>query len=138
MPGASGKFYTTFTTAMNGLMGSAICIFTADDIQAAFNGKFKEQATSSSAWLPVHTNRVPEPRPGVCVNDTETLPGTKIQSNSKSVSKSVRLGICIKSSFNRHPTRLVSEEVKIRPERALIKVLINLYRIMVVLGIVVG
>lgn len=76
VPGASGKFYTTFTTAMNGLMGSAICIFTVDDIQAAFNGKFKEQATSSSAWLPVHTNRVPEPRPGVCVNDTETLPGT--------------------------------------------------------------
>jgi Sema domain len=76
VPGASGKFYTTFTTAMNGLMGSAICIFTVDDIQAAFNGKFKEQATSSSAWLPVHSNRVPEPRPGVCVNDTETLPGT--------------------------------------------------------------
>lgn len=56
-------------------MGSAICSFTIDDIQAAFKGKFKEQATSSSAWLPVLSNRVPEPRPGECVNDTETLPG---------------------------------------------------------------
>ena len=56
-------------------MGSAICSFTIDDIQEAFKGKFKEQATSSSAWLPVLTNRVPEPRPGDCVNDTETLPG---------------------------------------------------------------
>lgn len=42
----------------------------------AFSGKFKEQASSSSAWLPVLSNRVPEPRPGTCVNDTETLPDT--------------------------------------------------------------
>lgn len=60
---------------MNGLMGSAICSFAIEDIQEAFRGKFKEQATSSSAWLPVLSNRVPEPRPGDCVNDTETLPG---------------------------------------------------------------
>ncbi|XKL69066.1 hypothetical protein PGB90_006835 [Kerria lacca] len=57
-------------------MGSAICTFTLEDIEKAFNGKFKEQATSSSAWLPVLTNKVPEPRPGQCVNDTETLPDT--------------------------------------------------------------
>ena len=75
VPGDDTRFYATFTTSQNGLMGSAICSFTIDDIQAAFRGKFKEQATSSSAWLPVLTNRVPEPRPGECVNDTETLPG---------------------------------------------------------------
>jgi len=75
VPGVDDKFYTTFTTSMNGLMGSAICTFTLDDINAVFKGKFKEQATSSSAWLPVLTNKVPEPRPGECVNDTETLPG---------------------------------------------------------------
>jgi len=59
---------------MNGLLGSAICTYTLDAIQEVFNGKFKEQATSSSAWLPVLTSKVPEPRPGVCVNDTQALP----------------------------------------------------------------
>jgi hypothetical protein len=67
---------------MNGLMGSAICSFTIEDIQEAFKGKFKEQATSSSAWLPVLSNRVPEPRPGDCVNDTETLPGKEMELNA--------------------------------------------------------
>lgn len=37
-------------------------------------GKFKEQATSNSAWLPVLNSKVPEPRPGTCVNDTSSLP----------------------------------------------------------------
>jgi hypothetical protein len=76
VPGDDTKFYGTFTTSTNGLMGSAICSFTLTDIQSAFSGKFKEQASSSSAWLPVLSNRVPEPRPGTCVNDTETLPDT--------------------------------------------------------------
>ncbi|GIY92151.1 hypothetical protein CEXT_675802 [Caerostris extrusa] len=58
----------------NGLLGSAICSYSLDSIQEVFNGKFKEQATSSSAWLPVLTSKVPEPRPGLCVNDTQTLP----------------------------------------------------------------
>lgn len=55
-------------------MGSAICSFHINAIQEAFRGKFKEQATSSSAWLPVLSNKVPDPRPGQCVNDTESLP----------------------------------------------------------------
>lgn len=76
MPGDDTHFYGTFTTSTNGLMGSAICSFHIDAIQEAFRGKFKEQATSSSAWLPVLSNKVPEPRPGQCVNDTETLPDT--------------------------------------------------------------
>lgn len=75
VPGDDNRFYGTFTTSTNGLMGSAICSFTIEDIEEAFRGKFKEQAHSSSAWLPVLSNRVPEPRPGECVNDTETLPG---------------------------------------------------------------
>lgn len=37
-------------------------------------GKFKEQHSSNSAWLPVLNTRVPEPRPGTCVNDTSNLP----------------------------------------------------------------
>lgn len=39
-------------------------------------GKFKEQATSNSAWLPVLKSKVPEPRPGTCVDDTSNLPDT--------------------------------------------------------------
>ena len=57
-------------------MGSAICTFDINDVQETFNGKFKEQATSSSAWLPVLSSKVPEPRPGQCVNNTQTLPDT--------------------------------------------------------------
>lgn len=75
IPDDDSRFYAVFTTSMNGLMGSAICTFSLDDIQDAFLGRFKEQATSSSAWLPVLTSKVPEPRPGQCVNDTQTLPG---------------------------------------------------------------
>ncbi|XP_041972853.1 semaphorin-2A-like isoform X2 [Aricia agestis] len=75
MPGEPSKFYAAFTTgASDGLIGSAICTYTMDDIQEAFAGRFKEQATSSSAWLPVLRARVPEPRPGTCVNNTEALP----------------------------------------------------------------
>lgn len=76
VPGEEATFHAAFTTSTNGLAGSAICSFRLADIQAAFAGKFKEQASSSSAWLPVLNNRVPEPRPGTCVNDTETLPDT--------------------------------------------------------------
>ncbi|XP_045492185.1 semaphorin-2A-like isoform X1 [Colias croceus] len=75
MPGDPTKFYATFTTgASDGLVGSAICTYTMENIQEAFAGRFKEQATSSSAWLPVLRARVPEPRPGTCVNNTEALP----------------------------------------------------------------
>ncbi|KAF2350737.1 Sema domain [Trinorchestia longiramus] len=74
IPDDDSKFYAVFTTSMNGLMGSAICTFTFDAIQKAFAGRFKEQATSSSAWLPVLTSKVPEPRPGQCVNESQTLP----------------------------------------------------------------
>ncbi|KAI2808494.1 semaphorin [Blomia tropicalis] len=70
----SDKFYAVFTTSNNGLMGSAICTFSLSKIEDVFLGKFKEQATSSSAWLPVLSSKVPEPRPGTCVNDTQMLP----------------------------------------------------------------
>jgi len=67
-------FYAVFTTNLNGLMGSAVCTFHIDDISNAFDGKFKEQESSTSAWLPVASSKVPEPRPGTCVEDTRELP----------------------------------------------------------------
>lgn len=75
MPGDDTLFYGVFATSTTGLMGSAICAFRLEDIDHAFAGRFKEQASSTSAWLPVLSTKVPEPRPGQCVNDTETLPG---------------------------------------------------------------
>ncbi|XP_029406492.2 semaphorin-2A isoform X2 [Bactrocera dorsalis] len=76
LPTDKTRFYATFTTSTNGLIGSAVCSFHINEVQAAFNGKFKEQSSSNSAWLPVLNSRVPEPRPGTCVNDTSNLPDT--------------------------------------------------------------
>lgn len=48
MPGDPNKFYAAFTTgASDGLVGSAICTYTMDDIQEAFSGRFKEQVSFS-------------------------------------------------------------------------------------------
>ena len=64
-----------FTTNQNGLKGTAICSFHLQDINKVFDeGRFKEQATSTSMWLPVPSIEVPEPRPGSCVQDTRDLP----------------------------------------------------------------
>ncbi|RWS01945.1 semaphorin-2A-like protein, partial [Dinothrombium tinctorium] len=67
------RFYAVFSTSMNGFIGSAICTFSLQSIQEAFNGKFKTQDTWKSLWLPVFSSQVPEPRPGVCVNDSQSL-----------------------------------------------------------------
>lgn len=37
-------------------------------------GKFKEQVSSSSQWLPVLSSKVPTPRPGTCHHNTQQLP----------------------------------------------------------------
>ncbi|XP_040568273.1 semaphorin-2A [Lepeophtheirus salmonis] len=67
-------FHAVFTTSNNGLRGSAICSFRLEDVEKVFQGKFKEQATSTSVWLPVGKSSVPQPRPGTCVKDTRNLP----------------------------------------------------------------
>lgn len=69
------RFHAVFTTSNNGLTGSAICSFSLDAIQEAFNGKFKEQQSSTAAWLPVPSYKLNanEPRPGTCVDDTQAL-----------------------------------------------------------------
>jgi len=69
-------FHAIFSTNANGLHGSAICSFDLGDIEEVFEGKFKEQATSTSMWLPVQSANVPKPRPGTCVQDTRQLPDT--------------------------------------------------------------
>merc|ERR1712241_705625 len=74
IPNDDTTFFAVFTTNLNGLMGSAVCTFHLDDVTKAFEGKFKEQESSTSAWLPVASSKVPEPRPGSCVEDTRELP----------------------------------------------------------------
>uniref|UniRef100_A0AAY4B6V8 Sema domain-containing protein n=1 Tax=Denticeps clupeoides TaxID=299321 RepID=A0AAY4B6V8_9TELE len=58
-----------FTTQANSITGSAVCAFYMDDIERAFNGKFKEQRNSESAWTPVPEEQTPKPRPGSCAGD---------------------------------------------------------------------
>lgn len=66
--------YGTFTTPPNSISGSAVCAFSLQDIADTFEGSFKEQEALNSNWLPVPTNKVPDPRPGACHNDSRTLP----------------------------------------------------------------
>ncbi|XP_054160693.1 semaphorin-1A-like [Oppia nitens] len=66
--------YGVFTTPSNSISGSAVCAFKMDDIHKAFDGSFKGQEAIDSNWLPVPSSKVPEPRPGLCVNDSRQLP----------------------------------------------------------------
>ncbi|XP_060256258.1 semaphorin-5A isoform X2 [Ovis aries] len=67
--------YGIFTTNVNSIAASAVCVFNLSAISQAFNGPFKYQENSRSAWLPY-----PNPNPnfqcgtvdqGVYVNLTE-------------------------------------------------------------------
>ncbi|XP_055857782.1 semaphorin-1A [Episyrphus balteatus] len=69
----SDLIYAVFTTSINAIPGSAICAFSLDDILAAFEGRFKSQKDSNSNWLPIQLEDVPDPRPGLCVDDSRTL-----------------------------------------------------------------
>lgn len=45
--------YGVFQTPHNSIPGSAVCAFDFDDIEAAFEGRFKAQKDSTSNWLPI-------------------------------------------------------------------------------------
>lgn len=70
--------YAVFTTPPNSIPGSAVCAFSMRSILDTFEGSFKEQKTLNSNWLPVRQVTVPEPRPGSCVEDSQTLPELNI------------------------------------------------------------
>ncbi|XP_063295924.1 semaphorin-6C isoform X2 [Pelobates fuscus] len=55
-----------FGTQTNSITGSGVCAFYMDDIEKVFNGRFKEQKTTESAWTPIPEDKVPTPRPGCC------------------------------------------------------------------------
>ncbi|XP_013194201.2 semaphorin-1A [Amyelois transitella] len=65
--------YAVFTTPQNAIGGSAVCAFAMRDILDAFEGPFKGQESMNSNWLPLEKDKVPEPRPGSCEEDSRTL-----------------------------------------------------------------
>jgi len=71
--------YATFTTPDNAIGGNAVCAFKVEDIQATFEGAFKEQETANSNWLPVREMKVPSPRPGQCSQDSTALPESSLR-----------------------------------------------------------
>ncbi|XP_022239164.1 semaphorin-1A-like isoform X5 [Limulus polyphemus] len=66
--------YGVFTTPVNSISGSAVCAFSIKQILETFDGSFKWQEDINSNWLSFPNSKVPEPRPGQCVNDSRTLP----------------------------------------------------------------
>ncbi|XP_037074531.1 semaphorin-1A-like [Pollicipes pollicipes] len=66
--------YGVFSTPPNAIGGSAVCAFRLQSVLDAFSGPFKERASLNSNWLPVAASKVPQPRPGQCVNNSKTLP----------------------------------------------------------------
>ncbi|XP_064609998.1 semaphorin-1A-like isoform X2 [Liolophura sinensis] len=62
--------YGVFTTPVNSISGSAICAYRMSDIDAAFRGQFKGQASADANWLPVPEEKVPKMDMHKCVNDT--------------------------------------------------------------------
>lgn len=74
--GTAKLVYATFTTPPNSIPGSAVCAFALQDVTDTFEGNFKEQMNSNSKWLPAQ--KVPEPRPGSCHNDSRSLPETTL------------------------------------------------------------
>ncbi|XP_063220879.1 semaphorin-1A isoform X2 [Bacillus rossius redtenbacheri] len=97
--------YGVFTTPPNSISGSAVCAFSLRDITDTFEGSFKEQTQLNSNWLPVQSIKVPDPRPGQCVNDSRTLPDLTlnfIKTHSlmdESVPSFFRQPVVIRTSF---------------------------------------
>ncbi|XP_057683682.1 semaphorin-6D-like [Corythoichthys intestinalis] len=58
-----------FTTQANSIPGSAVCAFYMDDVEKAFDGKFKEQRSGDASWAAIPERAVPRPRPGSCAGE---------------------------------------------------------------------
>lgn len=70
--------YAVFTTPQNAIGGSAVCAFAMRDILDAFDGPFKGQKSMNSNWLALSKEKVPQPQPGSCVEDSRTLSDSAI------------------------------------------------------------
>ncbi|XP_076143341.1 semaphorin-4B-like [Alosa pseudoharengus] len=61
--------YAVFTSQWHkGAWGSsAVCVFSMKHVDSVFNGRYRELNRETQRWT-THTQPVPEPRPGACVN----------------------------------------------------------------------
>ncbi|XP_026126265.1 semaphorin-3B-like isoform X2 [Carassius auratus] len=60
--------YTVFTTS-SVFQGSAVCLYTMNDIRRAFLGPFAHKEGPNYQWVPFQ-GKVPYPRPGMCPSKT--------------------------------------------------------------------
>lgn len=66
----STVFYGVFTSQWyKGASGSsAVCAFTMDQVEEAFNGRYREVNRETQQWY-TYNHPVPEPRPGACITN---------------------------------------------------------------------
>nr|XP_045002088.1 semaphorin-4B [Jaculus jaculus] len=64
-------FYGVFTSQWHSgpTEGSAICVFTMNEMQKAFNGLYKKVNRETQQWY-TETHSVPVPRPGACITNS--------------------------------------------------------------------
>uniref|UniRef100_A0A673GWZ1 Semaphorin-4B-like n=1 Tax=Sinocyclocheilus rhinocerous TaxID=307959 RepID=A0A673GWZ1_9TELE len=72
----STVFYGVFTSQWyKGASGSsAVCAFTMDQVEEAFNGRYREVNRETQQWY-TYNHPVPEPRPGACITNTACAQG---------------------------------------------------------------
>ncbi|XP_043934116.1 semaphorin-3B [Protopterus annectens] len=69
--------YAVFSTSSAVFKGSAVCMYTMNDIRRAFLGPFAHKQGPNYQWIP-YQGKVPYPRPGTCPSKTfGTLESTK-------------------------------------------------------------
>uniref|UniRef100_A0A4W5PIZ5 Sema domain, immunoglobulin domain (Ig), short basic domain, secreted, (semaphorin) 3B n=1 Tax=Hucho hucho TaxID=62062 RepID=A0A4W5PIZ5_9TELE len=61
--------YAVFSTSSSVFKGSAVCIYTMNDIRRAFLGPFAHKEGPNYQWVPFQ-GKVPYPRPGMCPSKT--------------------------------------------------------------------
>ncbi|XP_041966810.1 sema domain, immunoglobulin domain (Ig), transmembrane domain (TM) and short cytoplasmic domain, (semaphorin) 4Ba [Alosa sapidissima] len=66
----STMFYGVFTSQWyKGASGSsAVCAFTMEQVERAFNGRYREVNRETQQWY-TYNHQVPEPRPGACITN---------------------------------------------------------------------
>ncbi|XP_017658713.1 semaphorin-3B isoform X5 [Nannospalax galili] len=61
--------YTVFSTSSSIFQGSAVCVYSMNDVRRAFLGPFAHKEGPTHQWVS-YQGRVPYPRPGMCPSKT--------------------------------------------------------------------
>ncbi|XP_037707054.1 semaphorin-3B isoform X2 [Choloepus didactylus] len=65
----SPLLYAVFTTSSGVFQGSAVCVYSMNDVRRAFLGPFAHKEGPTHQWVS-YQGRVPYPRPGMCPSKT--------------------------------------------------------------------